>query len=512
MNPNDPNGIDLNKAVQGATEITGGGEQPTTPPESQEPPTGPDWSDAPYVLSDTLEVTATEPAQEAEQQPAPQADSGMGIVIENKQEAPAPRTITTGLPPELAEGVKGYLSEMDERAAALKQMAEERGYVPPEERNNDSEENEDDEDRLDPEEASREIDERFEEAIVIIDKSGMGAAPVFTAEEREKMERVNKITLQEVESIDLETIVIKKTKKSLDSIAKRQPSIMTSEVVLPASGYKATMQGASTYEIVSLMTDASNAIIDAQTKWSIIHSKIVTTSLGVLSFNDFLRMTAAIEFETFVYGLLNATYPQDDKFPIRCTDCKKQFDYHYQVRSLLRAEKMSDKIKNTVAMIVDNSYTEEGAKQVHKTAPVNLVKRIRLPQSQYVVDLQVRSAYDLINNSIKELTKNEDEKLNQASLLSTAIKQFLIPNPDEPGTFAPFDSALDVTKTIYQLKDRDILVLTNKTEELLDDLTFEYGLKNVKCPHCGKYHQTMKFDIGSILFYQYQQAMNSKIG
>jgi hypothetical protein len=116
------------------------------------------------------------------------------------------------------------------------------------------------------------------------------------------------------------------------------------------------------------MGSSENALLDTETKWSVLHSKLAQTSLGEMNFNDFLRATAAVDYNTLIYGLLCATYPDDDTLPLNCANdkCNKQFEHKYSVRSLLRAEKMTDKLQGLVAKVVDGAHTEETAKKVHE--------------------------------------------------------------------------------------------------------------------------------------------------
>jgi hypothetical protein len=126
--------------------------------------------------------------------------------------------------------------------------------------------------------------------------------------------------------------------------------------------------------------------------------------------------------------------------------------------------------------------------------------------------MYVQSAYDFINKSIKELSENKDPKYSKASVMSSVIKTLYIPDPDsEDDEYYEVDSAMDIAKAIYQLGDTDILVLTKQGDLLLEDLSFEFGLMNVQCPHCKHETLTVPLDLESILFYKYQQAMNTKI-
>lgn len=428
-----------------------------------------------------------------------------GLVIPNTPTQEQLPPAANELNKDTLDSISEYMAEAEEDLKYVEKLQEEAEAKKAEEAAKEEE--------IDPEERAKELEEKYEKAIVIIDKSGMGTVN-FTDEEREKLEKVKKIRLEEVETVKVKKFKSKKAKKgSLDHVLKRQPSIHTTPIVATASGYTASIKGASSYELISLMGSSENALIDTETKWSIIHSKIAQTSLGAMSFDEFLKATAAIDYNTFIYGLICATYPDDDKLPLTCVNeqCGKPFEHSYSVRSLLRAEKMSEKLGASIAKIIDGSHTEEGAKQVHDESAVSAIETVELPISGYVFDIYVQSAHDLLYTSIKGLNENNDPKLNQASVLSTVVKTAYIPDPENPGEAWEYTDAIDITKIIFSLSDKDILILSKKSELILDDLAFEFGLMNVTCPHCGHYREEVPFDIESILFYRYQQAMNTEV-
>ena len=430
--------------------------------------------------------------------------TGPGLVINNNElvEAEEPRPRYTGITPDTQDSIDKYLSEFDADIEAMKEhneeLKEELGIEDDEEEN--------------PGMTRDEFEEKYNQAVVIIDKTGFGKVINFTDEEHEKLEKAKKIKLEEVETISLESIKTKKPKKKdIDKIIKRVSNIMTTNIVLPLSGYTAEVKGCSAYELISLIDQNENALLNAQNKWSLIHSKLENTSLGKMDFNEFLLNTAASDYNTFIYGLLCSTYPDDDKMPLTCTKCKKPFDHAYSVRSLIRAEAMSDQLKDTFMEIVDNSVTEASAKEVHNKALISEVKRIKLPQSGIIAEIYVQSAYDLINKSIKDLNDNTDEKYTQTAVLSTLINTFYIPDPDEPGSYYEVSNGADISKTLYTLNEIDVLIIRKMGEELLDGMNVSYGLMNITCPHCGNYIPFIELELENILFYRYRQALNTAI-
>lgn len=496
--------VNLTEALRNAEEVRAqtATASVTTNPE----PTVPLYTDSPTTGASTQPLRPQIPKDDdfvLEVNP-----DGPGLVVNTadleEKEAVKPSVLGA----EFGDNINEYMAEMDAEIEEAKKAAE----VVKEQKEAEAEE--DEEAEVDPEELERELNDKFNQAIVIIDKMNAGTTINFTDEEREKLEHVRKIRLEEVETVSIKSIKRKKSKKqNLDSILKRQKSVHSVPVILPISGYTAVLKGCSTYELISLMGGSQNALLDTEAKWTLLHDKLESTSLGMMNFNDFLRATAANDYNMMIYGLLCATYPDDDKIPLKCQEdkCRKEHDHHYSVKSLLRAEKMSDKLRETIVNVIDNSHTKEAAQIVHDKSAVQQVKEIQLPVSGIILELYIQSAHELLYTSIKALNENEEEKYNQAAVLSTVVKSAYVPDPDEDESYFEYTNAIDVTKIIYSLTDTDILTLSRQSELLLDDLNVEFGLMNIKCPHCGHYRETLAFDIETILFYRYQQAMSTTV-
>lgn len=435
---------------------------------------------------------------------------GPGLVIDNadeETEATDEPVRFTGITPDTMAHVDAYLQEMDSNIAELKERREEIETF------EETADEESDEEHSNSPMTRDEFGRRYDEAVVIIDKSGLGTVIDFSDADREKLDRCRKITLQEVETISLDTLKTKsiKRKTTVDTIIKNVTSMFKSNIVLPASGYTAVMRGCSAHELISLVKSTDSVVSNLQTKWSLIYDKIESMSIGKGSFNDFLLNTAAVDMDIFIYGILCATYPDDDNIPMTCTRCKKEFRHDYSIKSLIRAETMSDRLKDLIMNAVDNSYQEESARMAHENAPIYEKKIIRLPVTGIVVELCVQSAYDLINKSAKELaSENRDVKYEDASILSTVVGRLCIPDIEtNDGSYYEITDAMDITKTIYALPETDNDILTKMANDTLDGLSLEFGLMDITCPACKHFTPTVPMDIENILFYKYRQARST---
>lgn len=443
-----------------------------------------------------------------------QTYDGPGLVVTNEElEAVAPKTPKyTGVTPETQSNIDAYLEMMEREAEEIKPMYEERqAQLEIEENPNEDETDEDEESSTMTED---EFGRKYESAVVIIDKSGMGNVIDFTDEEREKLEKSRKIKLEEVETVSLESLKTKKMKKKtdLEKVIKRRANFNTTNIVLPISGYTAAVSGCSAYELISLIEPAdTNTLLKMQGKWSIIHSKIESTSIGQLDFNDFLMNTATSDYETLLYGILCSTYPDDDSIELDCEKCGKSFKHNYSIRSLIRAEQMSEKLQNTIMEIVDSSVSESTAKETHANAPISTVKRVKLPVSEIIVELYVQTAYDLINKHINDLKNLTDsDKYKEAAILSTLIRRAFVYDESDDSYFE-LESGEELAKLVYSLSETDIMIIKQIGENLIDGETISYGLMGIKCPHCGHFIATVPVSLDDMLFHRYRQALNTTI-
>lgn len=370
------------------------------------------------------------------------------------------------------------------------------------------------EDLDDGTEGKDEFLKRYNEAVVLIDKTGMGQVVNFTDEEREKMRKVKSIKLKEVETIELKSIKTKKAKTGIaDRILQKRNTVRNTTVVLPISGLTMVMKGCSTFELMGLITGQEVNVMTLVAKWTLIHSKIESTSIGKMEFNTFLNNVASLEYDILVYGILCATFPDEDTFPLTCPMCKSDIEHKYEMRSLLRAEDMSPKLVDLVKHVADSSYTEKMAKECFESSILNTEKSIQLPDSEFICTIGVQNAYSFIYDSVNAIERL-DEKYNQATIIASAVSRIFVPNPDDDGmTYLEIDDTEDVIKLIYSLNDIDLSILSAKIGEITEGLEFKFGLMDINCPNmkCKHHVNSVEVELDTILFHKYQQAMNTTI-
>lgn len=375
-------------------------------------------------------------------------------------------------------------------------------------------EEEKDDNVVDNSESMSDFRKRYDEAVVVIDKTGMGQVVNFTEEERAKLQKVKSIKLKEIETVELKTIKTKKAKVGVaDKILEKRNSVRNTTVVLPVSGLTVVLKGCSTFELMGLITGEEFGVMSLTAKWTLLHSKVENTSIGKLDFNTFLNSVASMEYDMLVYGVLCATFPDEDIFPLTCPKCKSEIEHKYLMRSLLRAEEMSDQLKNKIKEVADASYTENMAKECFDNSLLNTEKTIKLPASEFLCTIGIQNAYSFIYDSVQAIDKL-DTKYSQSAILTSAIPKMFIPNPDDNGeTYLEIDDTEDKIKFVYSLDSKDIAILSNKIAELSEGMQFKFGLMDINCPNvkCKNHVNSIEVELDTILFHKYQQAMNTTI-
>lgn len=477
----------------------------------QAPTQGPTKTDEELIKERLQQQYAQNAYQGDENVQVVRDESTTGIVIEKKEEVNEGGIRMTGMPSESLANLEETLKQMDQDIAEAKEQAE-IAKAEAEERA-----------AQEAEEAERKAaleQENYNKAVIIIDKLNMGNVN-FTEEERAKMEKVSKIEVQEIETLSLETLKINKDpQKNIDKVLQAKKNVGgTSNIVAIASGYTAVMCKCSLFELANLFIDKENIVETQLSKWSFIYSKMVSSSVKFKSFDDFIKRTALVDYNNFIFGILAASYPDIDEIGLSCIDPKcvgkivkkdgkdvkvKDYEFSYSVRSLIRPERMSEALLQRFTNIIDNSYVTDTAEAIHKASPVMNVKRYRLPGSGYIIDAGIETVHDFIYNASRTADTLTDDKYRQSLTTATMIRKLYI--PDENGGFYEFEDKLDITKAIYELNQNvDIKAILKVNAELAEDLTMDFGFVNVTCPYCKNVTEFVPVDPDDILFHKYRQ-------
>ena len=366
-----------------------------------------------------------------------------------------------------------------------------------------------------------ETDEETKKIVqVLIDKTGLGINVDFTEEEKEKIYESQEIRLTEVEFVDIESILMASSPTTSVKEGLKEFELTNSKTTIcfPCSGYRAQMKGMTYGELgdVSLMMD--NVSYDQYYKrLTVMYNNMTNVSTGPFEdFEDFLKKTAYTDIPMGLYGMYVATQPEIQAIRLECGDekCKKNFDWKFNTRSLLRLEKCTKKFLDNMSRIANASPFE--FKTIQKEAPVNNSKFIKLPISNIIVEMGIISCYEFLNNLIPVLDEKTfednfgDSKVYANNvLLLTAVRSVILPKRD--GGTVRFTNYKDILDALYLVKSDEVKIIASVASKLTAEYQSVFAFNNVVCPHCGAKTESLEVSMDDLVFRTYQQSMTTEI-
>ena len=356
---------------------------------------------------------------------------------------------------------------------------------------------------------------------ILIDKTGLGTDFLFTKEEKEKIAEAETILINEVKVDDINAVRSKRSEVSFqDVINDFDTSGSRTTICFPASGFKAQMKGMSYGEYADVALSMENVTFDQYYKrLSVIYNKMTNISTGPFeNFEDFLKNLAYTDIPMALYGLLISTEDEDQEIQLKCgrSECDKLFNWKYSTRSLLRLEKCADKFLDKMKEIATAPAAEFD--NIQADSAVHNSKFLEMPQSHFIVEMGIASAYDFLYNFIPLMDENTfkeafGEDLNQIYLnnvlLSTSIRSVYV--PDGKGGYIECTGYKDILDAIYKITPEEIKILAAYTAKIQSEYEITFSFGNVTCPHCGNVTEDMEVNMDDLVFQTYSRLMNTEV-
>lgn len=276
------------------------------------------------------------------------------------------------------------------------------------------------------------------------------------------------------------------------------------QIVANQSNYIAYMESLNYNEISALtnstLDDFASQVLLAQT----IHSKINTTSVGKLSYEQWIAITSHYDIDSFLYGIYIQTFPGDTKFNITCGHCKDNIEAVVNNDTLI-----SGKNESTYANLQELLNNHNNAKDLINKALVNSTQRVLLPDSKIIVDIKlptIKKHLDLVGS----VNKNVKDKTSHILSLMIFLEKMLmvdVKKSMQSGTPCYYEvkEREKIARVISQLSFDDAKAFSKAIEDMVEKYAVEYKIKSFKCPKCHEELGEIPVDMETLLFYQILQ-------
>lgn len=356
---------------------------------------------------------------------------------------------------------------------------------------------------------------------ILIDKTGFGTDFAFTDEEKSKIRESDTLIVSEVKVLDINAIRAKKSEKSFQDVVREVDTKGSrTTICFPGSGIKAQMKGMSYGEYADVALSMDNVTFDQYYKrLSVIYNKMVNISTGPFeSFEDFLKNFAYTDIQMALYGLYVATEKENQSIQLRCGNrsCDKNFDHIFNTRSVLRLDKCADTFLNKMKEIATAPAADYD--KIRDNSVVQNSKFLEMPDSKYIVEIGIASAYDFLYNFIPLMDEDTfkeafGEDYNdlylENILLLTSVRSVHV--PDENGDYIECTGYKDILDAIYNLTPEEAKIIAAYTAKIQSEYEVTFSFGRVVCPHCGNVTEDMEVNMDDLVFQTYQRLMSTEV-
>jgi hypothetical protein len=267
------------------------------------------------------------------------------------------------------------------------------------------------------------------------------------------------------------------------------------QIVAVQSGYMAKVSPLVYKDYVNMLNGNLGRYEYKKAIYKTIHEKMFETSVGKLSFDEWLRYTSVEDMETFYYGVYASTFPNDGSFRFTCPECGEEHDYKVNHNNLIKTTDR-DHMKKLIEKVSAYSVSIEKMKEF---SLVGKGEAIQLSDSGLIIELKTPSLLDSL-----EILRTVSEKTIDKDAISVTnmlyINKILIPSKENFGAYAEENNKTAILRIIDNLPIDDANEIQNAVYDRVDKNRITYSIKNIKCIECGHEEKDIPISIEEILF------------
>jgi len=266
------------------------------------------------------------------------------------------------------------------------------------------------------------------------------------------------------------------------------------QIIAAQSGYTAKVLPLVHKDILNILNEKANRFERQKSLYRVIWEKIHDTSIGKMSFEQWLRHTSVEDLETFYYGVYASTFPDSGSFRFKCPSCGKEHDYKVYNDNLVKTTDRP-KMKKLIELISRESISMD---TMQKLSLIGKNQGIQLTDSGLVFELRTPSLLDLLEilRTVPEKTIDRDA---ESIVYMLYVNQVGVPTLDKTGYFME-NKKPNILRIIDNLGIDDANEFKDAVDARIDENRITYSLKNIKCVECQTEIKDVPLSIENILF------------
>ncbi len=345
-------------------------------------------------------------------------------------------------------------------------------------------------------------------------KEKSGAAQVKTKRNKRKKQHGSKPKVTEPEKysdltdfenieIDLDTVEYVTDDNLEEMIVSNEEYVShnqpTYESVLNQSGFIAHMTSLTLSDLATVIGSVNDDYESIRNMYEMMYHKINNTSIGKLTFEEYLDLVSLQDVETLQAGIFFATYPEPTTFDFTCQSCNKAITDFPVPNSNMTIINKSDALEKRQDII---HHSVNNRSELNKYSTLNKVKQVLLPKTKTIIEIRTPSLRDNLNINFR-MQKNPDTvQAVQLMLFTKTVSVIDRKYYHEKGKvrYLKMEKLNDIYNALKKLNIDDLKILTDLITEYSMRYTVDYGLTGIECPHCHHINNDIDVDMEELLF------------
>lgn len=332
-------------------------------------------------------------------------------------------------------------------------------------------------------------------------------------EDREKVSQTKTIKINEVKEVSVPVA----TRRILDinEYKRIAPKRVRTEVIpvpLFNSRYIVYVKGCSSLEMAVLLPEEDGNINYAK-RYQFCFDYIVATSIGQLTYRDFVAKTSPNDLSSIIYGIYRASEPDEQEIELSCGNqkCRKTYSIKYLVSSLIDKESYTDEMYKVLdEMTAVKDVTEDAIKYQKEHSVVMKQKCLKLTD-ELTITLCSTSGPTIIERypKVKEISEKYNPYTSILILFVPIIWLTMIPDGEtEPSVFEVRDTEV-IAEEITKLSDDNLEIIRQELNTIEEFPAPTFSFKGpIKCPKCGRIEKSVSCEVEDLVFQKVSKAMS----
>lgn len=278
----------------------------------------------------------------------------------------------------------------------------------------------------------------------------------------------------------------------------------TFETVCNQSGYTAYMESLKYSDLQSLEQSVESFYANRQRLYSTIYGRINNTSIGRLTYEQFLKSTSLYDVPSLLYGIYCQTFKTEAEFTITCNSCNKEMKVNVPSKALISVK--DEEAYNNINEIMGQFSDPDSAVQA---AIVNKRTKICLPYSKMIVEVKIPSLYKYLNIIGSVKPDKFDEMQSVLGMMVFIDKLYALDYKalikDGKAKYYEIKTVKEIADVVSNLELTDASVLQTKLREETEKYAITYRIKGMECRHCHKHIEDIPIDMEEITFFRIEQ-------